>query len=114
MTTRKKQTETGSRRGTYSYAMLMAEWALPYTNDKWMKDAACKGQDQKHFFPDRGANGGHHKAKQVCAGCSVRVDCLRYALKNNISYGVWGGLPPASRSRNKKKLLEEIGDDDVS
>jgi len=45
--------------------MLMAEWALPYTNDKWMKHAACKGEDQKLFFPDRGANGGHRKAKQI-------------------------------------------------
>ena len=111
MTTPKKPTGTASRRGKYSYEMLLSEWKLPYTNDKWMKDASCKKHDPKIFFPDRGANGAHFKAQKICSECKVRTDCLRYAIKNSIPYGVWGGTTPNERKRNRVKLMLEIGED---
>ena len=37
------------------------------------------------------------KAKQICARCEVRKECLNYALTNNEQYGVWGGLDEQQR-----------------
>lgn len=31
-------------------------------------------------------------AQAICGGCAVRVDCLRFALENEIEWGVWGGV----------------------
>jgi WhiB family redox-sensing transcriptional regulator len=36
-------------------------------------------------------------AKQVCAACPARVDCLDYALRVSEPLGIWGGLDPAER-----------------
>jgi hypothetical protein len=32
------------------------------------------------------------RAQQICAGCIVKVECLRFALENEVDWGVWGGL----------------------
>jgi WhiB family redox-sensing transcriptional regulator len=36
-------------------------------------------------------------AKEVCAGCGVRLHCLAYAIAANPEEGVWGGLSPSER-----------------
>jgi WhiB family transcriptional regulator, redox-sensing transcriptional regulator len=36
-------------------------------------------------------------AKAVCAVCSVRAICLKYALENREPHGVWGGLNESER-----------------
>jgi WhiB family redox-sensing transcriptional regulator len=46
------------------------------------------------------------RAKAVCAGCTVRQECLEVALANNERLGVWGGLTPEER----RKLAEEEDD----
>ncbi len=43
----------------------------------------------------RGAE--QNKAKQVCAGCPVRTECLAEALDNQIEWGVWGGMTERER-----------------
>ena len=37
------------------------------------------------------------RAKQVCGECTVRVDCLDFALTTNQDSGVWGGLSEEER-----------------
>lgn len=37
------------------------------------------------------------RAKSICAGCSVRKDCLEYALRIREPHGIWGGLNEAER-----------------
>ena len=64
----------------------------------WMQDAACAAH-QKHaddWFKGEG-RGASHVAKAVCMGCAVRTDCLLYALANDISDGVWGGMTTRER-----------------
>ena len=39
------------------------------------------------------------RAKQVCAGCEVRAECLQQALDSGERYGVWGGLTDVERRR---------------
>ena len=47
------------------------------------------------------------QAKQVCAACPVRAECLDYALRVNEPLGVWGGLDPIER----RTLLRVVAPD---
>jgi WhiB family redox-sensing transcriptional regulator len=64
---------------------------------EWMLRANCRGLNPDQFHPERGASNG--AAKAVCAGCTVRQDCLDYALDNGEKHGVWGGLSERERRR---------------
>jgi WhiB family redox-sensing transcriptional regulator len=64
------------------------------------------------FFPDtaREERDWAHLYQAICESCHRRVECLDYALENNIEHGVWGGLTPAQREvikpfRDKRILL---------
>jgi WhiB family redox-sensing transcriptional regulator len=75
---------------------------LPFHADPpgdWIYDAACADKDQDLWFPDRfdPAN----EAKAICAGCPVRIDCLRYAIETHTTHGVWGGLTAHERQRRR-------------
>jgi WhiB family redox-sensing transcriptional regulator len=52
------------------------------------------------FFPV-GATGPAeaqiNTAKQLCARCPVKIDCLEFALQTNQEYGVWGGMSEEER-----------------
>ncbi|MFD3717226.1 WhiB family transcriptional regulator [Streptomyces sp. NPDC058674] len=63
----------------------------------WIADGICAQTDPEEFFPDKG--GSTTAAKQVCFACTVRRDCLNYALANNEPAGVWGGLSHRERQR---------------
>ena len=55
------------------------------------------------FFPDLQRGGEHQSiAKSVCAACSVREECLEYALDTNQQWGIWGGLLPRERRRIRR------------
>ena len=47
------------------------------------------------LYPGRGAMAG--PARQVCAQCPVRQQCLEFAVSNRIVYGIWGGLTERER-----------------
>lgn len=70
----------------------------PRPDDTWRAAAACRGMDPDVFFPDRGelAQG----AKDVCAVCTVRIECLNAGLWER--QGVWGGLSERQR-RNLRR-----------
>lgn len=49
----------------------------------------CRSEDPELFFaqePD-----SIERAKQVCAACPIRPDCLAGALERLEPWGVWGG-----------------------
>ena len=62
--------------------------------EDWASNAACKSDIPDALFV-RGAE--QNKAKQVCAGCPVRTECLAEALDNQIEWGVWGGMTERER-----------------
>ena len=45
------------------------------------------------------------KAKVICAVCSVRAECLEYALRHPVRYGIWGGLNPEELAVECRRLL---------
>jgi len=72
---------------------------------EWMEEAACRGQEDlmlgPEFEDDTSRRSAAYfeeeavriaEAKQVCARCPVVTDCLRFALEEEPSDGVWGGL----------------------
>jgi WhiB family redox-sensing transcriptional regulator len=66
----------------------------------WVRRARCKDEDPELFFP-LGATGTSMlqtaMAKQICALCDVRVECLEWALSSGQDSGVWGGLTEDER-----------------
>ena len=71
--------------------------------EDWAARAACKSDTPDALFV-RGAE--QNKAKQVCAGCPVRTECLAEALDNQIEWGVWGGMT----ERERRALLRRRPD----
>ncbi len=62
--------------------------------EDWTPRAACRSAQPDQLFV-RGAE--QNKAKQLCAGCPVRTECLAEALDNQIEWGVWGGMTERER-----------------
>lgn len=63
--------------------------------DDWMSQAACKDKDPDLFFSEDIRD--QRRAKLVCHACSVRIDCLNYALKGGDTHGIFGGMTPNER-----------------
>lgn len=86
---------------------------LPTPPGPWVAEALCAQVGGDGWFPDRAAPGSESlsnpvsvdDAKAVCARCPVRQQCLAYALDNDETYGIWGGLSPRERRtlRNDRK-----------
>ena len=56
----------------------------------WEDDALCAQTDPEAFHPRPG--GTSRPAKKVCDRCSVRPECLEYAISTEQRFGVWGGV----------------------
>lgn len=76
----------------------------------WRELAACRDSDPSLFFPI-GTTGPAvdqiELARAICAQCSVRDECLNYALETNQEAGVWGGYAEDDRRRLRKRWLAE-------
>jgi WhiB family redox-sensing transcriptional regulator len=55
---------------------------------EWQRRAACRGADTATFFPKERRS--TQAAREICAGCPVRVECLTYARTHGVE-GIWGG-----------------------
>ncbi len=63
----------------------------------WMGKGRCKDMDPAVFFPSDWV--GVQSAQRICARCTVRRQCLSYALASRITDGVWGGTSERQRVR---------------
>jgi WhiB family redox-sensing transcriptional regulator len=79
-----------------------------YATD-WRAAGACRSADPELFFPiGTGVSVTAtqvRKALRICAGCSVRQQCLDFAMQNGEMQGVWGGTTPEERTRARRTLL---------
>lgn len=73
------------------------EVTITARTESWSERANCRGCDPDLFFPARGDNHTLAAAKNVCASCEVRPECLDYAMVNVERHGVWGGLSEGQR-----------------
>jgi WhiB family redox-sensing transcriptional regulator len=70
-------------------------------NLAWRQRGACRGLDPDIFYPISDDDAGD--AKAVCGGCSVRDQCLEWALDNREADGIWGG----ATERERRRLLRQ-------
>ncbi|QBI56868.1 WhiB family transcriptional regulator [Streptomonospora litoralis] len=74
----------------------------------WQVDGSCNDADPALFFdPEDYARRGRREkrrqqAKQICAGCPVRQECLEHALTVPERHGVWGGLDEDERRKVRR------------
>jgi WhiB family redox-sensing transcriptional regulator len=69
---------------------------------EWRGAGACLSADPDLFFPVAvGAAAGRDvpRALLICDGCSVKRQCLDFAIKHREESGIWGGTTPDQRLR---------------
>lgn len=72
--------------------------------EPWQVRAACRGPETWLFFPPTQPERKEEReerelhAKSICQRCSVKSDCLDYALRTREPYGIWGGLTELERT----------------
>ena len=78
---------------------------LPVTDNDatsiWMNQGNCRNYPPATFFPSDGV--GVDRARKICNGCPVKMECLADALDNRIEFGVWGGMT----ERERRALLRK-------
>jgi hypothetical protein len=63
----------------------------------WYKDAPCAGKDRL-FFSAKPAS--RKLASSICSSeCPNTSECLEFAVRNNLTIGVWGGKTGPELSR---------------
>jgi WhiB family redox-sensing transcriptional regulator len=80
------------------------------------ENAACADiEDKNLFFPDGKSDETDRLPilRNICKGCPERKECLEYAIKEEIPYGIWGGKTPTERGYNlqrdeKKKRNQRV------
>jgi WhiB family redox-sensing transcriptional regulator len=70
---------------------------------EWPSRGACRDIDPETLFV---VGAAQHKAKAICMGCPVRMDCLADALDSRAEFGVWGGMT----ERERRTLLRRRPD----
>jgi len=65
----------------------------------WMDNAACKNYDPELWFSDNPYSAATTQAKHVCNLCTVRPECLTYALQERLDYGMFAGLLAVERKK---------------
>ncbi len=82
------------------------------TDDDWMREGACRGLTHLFFPPAAERPQARERreagAKQVCASCTVRTDCMDFAREHH-EYGFWGGESEDERHAAGFRLIAPIG-----
>jgi len=65
----------------------------------WTELANCNNADLEIFFSPKSPN-KTAEALAYCQECTVRTQCLEFAIENRLPYGVYGGLTPQQRGSN--------------
>ncbi|MEM9200590.1 MAG: WhiB family transcriptional regulator [Actinomycetota bacterium] len=77
--------------------------AISTHQTEWQMRAACRGPQAVVFFPPTAPERRDEKrfreasAKAICEGCTVRGECLQYAVNIREQHGIWGGLSETER-----------------
>ena len=79
---------------------LATNLALSTADYSWRRYSLCRDTDPELFFPV-GTTGQAlvqiDEAKRVCGECTVREECLQFALETNQDSGIWGGTSEEER-----------------
>lgn len=92
-------------------------------DQSWMDSANCKGMTHLFYSPhvhgpecndqcidgrkEKGRNQRVNQARQLCHGCTVKSECLQFAMVTMQLDGVWGGL--TERERQDMRSVRRTG-----
>ena len=79
--------------------IVMPAPATPFLGE-WHGRGLCVGDDPDVFFPSQGDPGT--RARQICADCAVRDNCLKFAIDAD-EFGIWGGLDQNERRKLRRR-----------
>jgi WhiB family transcriptional regulator, redox-sensing transcriptional regulator len=91
--------------------MLNAMVAVSQASTDWREFAGCRSAEPELFFPVSAAGQSldqAERAKAVCAVCTVRRECLQFALATRQDYGVWGGMSEQERHQDRTASLRPV------
>jgi WhiB family redox-sensing transcriptional regulator len=83
----------------------MRELAALVAAQSWQSDALCRELpyvEEIDWFPERGEYLDVIEAKECCARCLVREECLAFALERKIKFGICDGT-----SENERRALRK-------
>ena len=72
----------------------------------WRHRAACLTEDPELFFPVGNTGPALQQiedAKKICQSCTVKDQCLNWALDAGQDHGVWGGMSEDERRAMKRR-----------
>ena len=73
----------------------------------WRVRAACSDLAEGPFAGEQVLSSEAEQiAREVCQGCSVREECLTFALAHGVRHGIWGGFNHDERRRLRRRWLE--------
>lgn len=107
----KATTYAYKRRYRAKYPFTNGKPPRPRPSEEWRNEAFCTPEKSGlsleeidwMFFPPRGHNEAAAAAKEVCARCPVRVECVEYAIETRQWWGIWGGTTPRQRQRIRRQ-----------
>ena len=69
----------------------------------WQSEAACAEIGGDLWFPNDTDRHQAERAKEICARCPVRLECLTEAIENGETHGIWGGLSPKELAKVRRR-----------
>lgn len=79
---------------------MPAAQTKPVPLESWVELGSCR-DSAIEFYTDDAAE--RRAAKAVCSDCPVQGACLDFALRNDEQFGVWGGMTPTERTRERQR-----------
>lgn len=75
---------------------------------EWQESAACRNTNGSHFYSPPGERGEaqrrrEERAREICDGCPVRVECAGFALAIGDEHGFWGGTTAKERVKQLRR-----------
>jgi WhiB family redox-sensing transcriptional regulator len=72
----------------------------------WRVRGECSKRNPDMWFSTAGKN--IKEAKRLCTMCSVRKQCLAFAVESSIPHGVWGGMSEVERRRLRPHRMASV------
>lgn len=96
--------------GARAPAATRIEPELGLRDRRWDERADCRGWPLQIFFGPDGERRAVREAREeiakgVCGGCPVRAECLEWAVRAGMRYGVFGGTGEAERGEMITRLV---------
>ncbi len=77
---------------------------LPAENEPWMHLGYCADSAYPDmWFPTEMYESASY-CEELCGGCPVRLQCLRYAMERPELEGVWGGVSAHQRKEIRREM----------